>query len=147
VYPAGKKRRITYALYESFSKVRQPAGEQQLQQGPRKNMNESRQRYVKISFLIALAYVGVGTICVLPIFNNTALDGDWRVFVIFCTLPVNFVSVAILYAGLPNAIALISVVQVGYFLLFWLVVHRIIRRRAKRREKPPIRRENLEQRP
>ena len=85
----------------------------------------------KKSFLISLIYVGLGTICVLPILNNTFLDGDWLIFVLFLTLPVNFISVGIMYAE-PDAIGLILVVQVAYFLLFWFIIYRILKQRNKK---------------
>jgi hypothetical protein len=101
-------------------------------------MNKLTQKHIKISFFISLAYVGLGTICVLPIFRDTILDGDWRVYATLLTLPVNFISVAIMYAGLPTAITLIIIVQLTYFLLFWFIVYQIIRRKAKKKNIPPL---------
>lgn len=95
-------------------------------------MNKLTKRNYRISFFISLAYVGLGTICVLPLLQNTFLDGDWRIFALLFTLPVNFISVAIMYAGLPNAITLIIIVQLAYFLVFWCILYLILKRRSNK---------------
>jgi hypothetical protein len=43
-------------------------------------MDKIKKALIEKSFFIALVYVGLGTSCVLPVFNDTILDGDWRVF-------------------------------------------------------------------
>jgi hypothetical protein len=99
-------------------------------------MNEVTRRNIRKSFFISLAYVGLGTVSVLPLLQNTFLDGDWRVFATLLTLPVNFFSVAIMISD-SKAIGLVLVVQLIYFLLFWLILYGIMRRRSRKKNITP----------
>jgi hypothetical protein len=96
-------------------------------------MNKIILHNIKISFFISLAYVGLGTISVLSIYPSSPLYGSWVTFALIITLPVNFISVGIMYTD-PTAIALILIVQLGYFLLFWFIVYRFLKSRAKKKD-------------
>ncbi len=87
---------------------------------------------IKMSFFISLAYVGLGTISVLSIYPSSPLYGAWVVFALLITLPVNFISVGIMYTN-PTASGIVVIIQVIYFLLFWLILYSILKRRAQKR--------------
>jgi Trk-type K+ transport system membrane component len=95
-------------------------------------MNKLTFHYIGISFFISLVYVGLGTICVLCLRPNPPLDGNWMIFALLITLPVNFISVGIMYAD-STAIELVLIIQLIYFLLFWLILYSILKRRSKKR--------------
>ena len=89
-------------------------------------------QHIKRSLIISLVYVGLGTISVLSMYPDSPLFGSWVIFALFITLPVNFISIGVMYAD-PKAIVLVLIIQLAYFLLFWFIVYSIIKRRYKRR--------------
>jgi hypothetical protein len=92
-------------------------------------MNKSSLFQFKKSLLIALVYVGLGTISVLSIYPSSPLYGSWVIFVLFLTLPVNFISVAVMYSD-SSAFESILIIQLFYFFVFWFILYYIMKRKA-----------------
>ena len=95
------------------------------------NMNRQVSHNIKKSFLVTLVYVGVGTLCVLPnpYFRDSEFLSDLMTFLMLATLPVNFVSLGIMYAD-QNAVTSILIVQLVFFFVFWLISFLILKRRT-----------------
>jgi len=91
-------------------------------------MNKIILRHAKNAFFISLAYVGLGTISVLSMYPGSPLFGNWVIFAVLVTLPVNFISVGIMYTD-STAFGIVIVVQLVYFLLFWFLLYRVMKRR------------------
>jgi hypothetical protein len=91
-------------------------------------------RLIKKSFFISLLYVGLGTIS-LVINPHTASEtiSDLGTILVFITLPVNFISVGIMYAD-SNAIGTVLLVQSVVFVLFWFIVYLILKMRLRKQK-------------
>ena len=85
---------------------------------------------IALSFLVSLVYVGLGTISVLCLAPNPPLDGDFMIIILALTLPVNFISVGVMYAD-SSATRIVLIIQMVYFLIFWLIVYFILKRRRR----------------
>jgi hypothetical protein len=94
-------------------------------------MNKLKLYFIKKSFFISLAYVGLGTISVLSSYPSSPLYGNWVIFTIFITLPVNFISVGVMIAD-STAFGFVLIIQLFYFLIFWLIVYYILKGRSKK---------------
>lgn len=94
-------------------------------------MNHNSIKQIKISFFIAIVYVGIGTLSVLSSYPDAPLYGNWVIIADIITLPVNFVSIAIVFAS-PKAYTAVIIVQIAYFLLAWFVLFRLFVRKSKR---------------
>lgn len=93
---------------------------------------------IQKSFWISLAYVGLGTITVLSIYPSSPIYGDWVVISLLITLPVTFISVGIMYSD-ATAHESVLVVQLIVFLVFWLILYTIMKKRAgKKNQTPPV---------
>jgi len=95
-------------------------------------MDKVKRSNIFKSLFISLAYVGLGTISVLSVYPSSPLSGDWVVLAMLITLPVNFISAAIVYAS-SSATELVLVVQFFYFLICWLIVYFILNRITNKR--------------
>ena len=87
---------------------------------------------LKKSFIITLLYVGSGTISVLYMGSNNPLNefiDDTLTILLFLTIPVTCISIAIMYSA-PNYGAVL-IVQSIIFLLFWLAAFSILNRKNK----------------
>jgi hypothetical protein len=82
------------------------------------------------SFFISLAYVGLGTICVLSVYPP--FYRDWILVGLIITLPANFISFGIMYSN-STAYGTVLIVQLFSFFLFWFIVYGVLKIRSKKR--------------
>ena len=82
------------------------------------------------SFLIALIYVGSGTLALLYM-NMTNI---FILIILLLTIPVNFIGFGIAYTERDSTM-LIMMVQLFMFLLSWAILYKIFKKRTYRAEK------------
>lgn len=87
---------------------------------------------IKKSFLISVIYVGLATVTVLSVYPSSPLYGDWVILSALLTLPVNFLSHAIMY-GDPNDKKLVLIIQGLYFLAFWVFLYRYLVKKSRKK--------------
>ncbi|MBF9254182.1 hypothetical protein I2I11_12830 [Pontibacter sp. 172403-2] len=75
------------------------------------------------AFFISLIYVGVGTLCLLSMYADSPLYGDWAFFGALITLPVTFASFGLLYME-PERFGLALLIQAIMFFVMWYLVYR-----------------------
>jgi hypothetical protein len=80
------------------------------------------------SFLIALAYVGSGTLALLFIYSTNPLVP----LVLLLTIPVTFISGAIAYTEKDSTLPII-IVQLVMFLLLWAILYNRFKKRTAKR--------------
>jgi hypothetical protein len=99
---------------------------------------ELKTKAKKISFLISVFYVGIGTLSVLSMDPDFILAGDWAWFGYLLTFPVSIIGFGIIYTEVEY-VKLLIVTQSIVFLIFWLVVYRVLLKRyiRKNRKKNP----------
>jgi hypothetical protein len=95
---------------------------------------ELKTKAKKISFLISVFYVGVGTLSVLSMDPDFILAGDWAWFGYLLTLPVSIMGFAIMYTE-SDYVQLLIVTQSIVFLIFWFVVYRVLLKRYIRKNR------------
>jgi len=88
-------------------------------------------QHFKKSFFISLIYVSIGTIAVLSMYPGSFLSGDWMVFVLLATLPVNFISVGVMYAD-STAVGTVLIIQIAFFFLCWFIINYILKIREEK---------------
>jgi len=86
---------------------------------------------LKKSFIISIAYVGLGTLSVLSVYPSSPTYGLWSIWGCLLTLPVNFISFGIEFTD-SNAFTSVIITQTFVLFIFWLIVYKIlIRRKSK----------------
>jgi hypothetical protein len=83
------------------------------------------------SFIISLAYVGLGTVSVLSGYPSSPLYGSWVLPAIVLTLPVSVFSFGIIFSD-SNAFGSVLIVQSIVLLVFWFLLFRWMDRRIKK---------------
>jgi len=89
---------------------------------------------LKKSFIVTLIYVGAGTVSVLCLdlhIQQYEIINDLLTFILLLTIPVTCISFAIMYSS-PNYGAVL-LVQSVVFLLFWLILFLILKRKIKKK--------------
>lgn len=76
------------------------------------------------AYLIALLYVGFGTLAVLSMYPDDPFYGEWVLWGLFITFPVSAASWAVLYAA-PSQLLLVVFIQFGIFVLTGKAIYRI----------------------
>ena len=79
----------------------------------------------KYAYLIAFIYVGVGTFSILSMYPHNLFYGEWVMWGVLLTLPVNFIGWAILYSD-PEQHALVIPVQIVVFILVGWLLFRLV---------------------
>jgi len=85
------------------------------------------------SVVISLLYVGFGTYSLLGMSPQSPFFWEWSALGLLITMPVSFIGFGLMY-GEWNP-SLLMLVQTGVFLLFWLIVYRVLLKRHKRKKK------------
>jgi len=75
----------------------------------------------KYSYLIAFLYVGLGTLSILSMYPDNLFFGEWVMWGILFTLPVNVLGWGILYADRSQHAIVIFVQIVVFILVGWLL--------------------------
>lgn len=80
------------------------------------------------SYLMAFLYVGLGTLSVLSMYPDNLFYGEWVMWTLLFTLPVNFVSWGILYSD-PSQHIVVIFIQIAIFILVgWLLFKLLFKR-------------------
>jgi hypothetical protein len=80
------------------------------------------------SLIIAIVYVGLGTISVLSMYPSSPTYGAWSIYTLILTLPVSLISFGIEFTE-QNALIPVIITQTIIFFLFWYIVYTKIRKR------------------
>ncbi|MET3877744.1 hypothetical protein [Chitinophaga sp. OAE865] len=80
------------------------------------------------SYLVAFLYVGLGTLSILSMYPDNLLFGEWVMWGVLVTLPVNFIGWGILYSD-PNQHGIVILVQILVFILVGLLFFRVLFKR------------------
>jgi hypothetical protein len=83
-----------------------------------------KSKALKISFLISLLYVGLGTISILSMYPKDLLYGGWVIWCLLITLPVNFISFGLMFMD-KDQIFWVFLIQLSVLFLTWFLVYRI----------------------
>ncbi|MCE2995904.1 MAG: hypothetical protein ACK5RG_14925 [Cyclobacteriaceae bacterium] len=96
-------------------------------------MGEIQEKAKKMSFYIALGYVGLGIISLLAMTSKTLMENEFTsiLVMVICilTMPVSFLGFGILWGGGEDARTLMFVVQLGVFGIFWYATYRYLTNR------------------
>lgn len=91
-------------------------------------MKNSQAYTLKISFIISVIYVGIGTLSLLSMDPDFILSGDWAWVGLLITFPVSVIGFGIVYTE-PDSSLLIISVQFLHMLLLWFIIYRIMKKR------------------
>ena len=83
------------------------------------------------SFLISFLYVGSGFFCLLGLYPSSPLYFDSAMLGVTLTFPVSIIGFLIMYTEADYIWTVI--IQTGVFLLFWLIVYRVLLKRHKKK--------------
>jgi hypothetical protein len=97
-------------------------------------MNSKTYIAIKKSFLITLAYVGLGTVTLLIMCSDIDNPGDiingLLIIILLVTIPVTCISFAVMYSD-KHPVHSVLLIQSIIFLLFWLIAFFILNRKNK----------------
>lgn len=97
------------------------------------DIDEIKGKAFKNSLVVAILYVGLGTVSAMSVYPDSPLHGDWIYVGLLVTLPVSIVAFGVMFAE-PDGYFLVLIVQVVIFLLFWLIVYRYLFKSYKKHE-------------
>lgn len=83
------------------------------------------------SVFVSALYVGFSTYSLLGMSPQSPLFWEWSTVGLLITMPVSFIGFSLMY-GEWNP-SLLILIQFGIFLLFWLIVYRIMLKRQKKK--------------
>jgi len=82
-----------------------------------------------LAFWISLIYVGLGTLSVCSLYPSDFFFGDWTLWGVLITLPVNIISSGYRY-GQAEPIYPVFIIQTVVFVLtFWFLKSRLAKKR------------------
>lgn len=82
----------------------------------------------KYSYLIAFLYVGLGTLSILSMYPDNLFFGEWAMWGLILTLPVNFIGWGILYSDSSQQTIVILIQIVVFILVGWLLFRLLFKR-------------------
>jgi hypothetical protein len=94
-------------------------------------IDELKNKAFKNSLTISVLYVGLGTLAVLSVYPASPLSGGWVIFALLLTLPVSVVGFGLMYAD-KDGYLLAFLAQVVTFLIFWVIVYRILLKKYRK---------------